>query len=248
MVRQLLSNDNNVPKHIAIVMDGNGRWAEQRGLPRIEGHRQGINTLLNIVKYSVKNDIKILTVYAFSSENWMRPKHEVSMLLGLFSSALKQYSAELHSNNIRLRFIGNFSTLPDDLYQSMNMAMQQTMNNTAIQLVVALNYGGRWDITNACTELSKKIVSGDIKIDDIDESLVSRFMCISDLPYPDLLIRTGGEQRISNYLLWQLAYTELYFDDFLWPNFSQENLNTALAWYAERQRKFGCTDTQIQHA
>lgn len=250
MVRKVvLGNNDNLPEHIAIIMDGNGRWAQSRGLPRIDGHKAGARVLLDIVKYSIKTNIKILTVYAFSSENWMRPQSEVSMLMSLFECFLARNFAELCGNNIRLRVIGDLSALPVKLHQSMVNAMQQTMNNSSIQLIVALNYGGRWDITNACKELSKRVVDGDIKIESIDESMIGRFMAMSDLPEPDLFIRTGGEKRISNYLLWQLAYTELYFDDCLWPNFSTENFSNALGWYAERQRRFGCTSEQmIQHA
>jgi len=238
----------NLPKHIAIIMDGNGRWAKQRGLPRIAGHRAGVKALQNIVNFSATEGIDVLTVYAFSSENWKRPRTEVSMLMELFNTSLRQRFRDLHDNNVRLRFIGDLSLFPARLRKSMADAGNLTTNNTGLELVIAVNYGGRWDITNAFKVLNKKISDNSINIEDINEALIGEFMCLSDLPEPDLFIRTGGEKRISNYLLWQLAYTELYFDDCLWPDFGTESMQKALEWYAGRERRFGRTSEQIEHA
>lgn len=238
----------NLPKHIAIIMDGNGRWAKQRGLPRIAGHRAGVKALQNIVNFSATKGIDILTVYAFSSENWKRPRTEVSMLMELFNTSLRQRFRDLHDNNVRLRFIGDLSLFPARLQKSMADAEDLTTNNTGLELVIAVNYGGRWDITNAFKVLNKKISDKSISIEDINETLIGEFMCLSDLPEPDLFIRTGGEMRISNYFLWQLAYTELYFNDCLWPDFGTESIQTALKWYAGRERRFGRTSEQIEHA
>ena len=237
-----------LPKHIAIIMDGNGRWAKQRGLPRIAGHRAGVKALQNIVNFSATKGIDILTVYAFSSENWKRPRTEVSMLMELFNTSLRQRFRDLHDNNVRLRFIGDLSLFPARLQKSMADAEDLTTNNTGLELVIAVNYGGRWDITNAFKVLNKKISDKSISIEDINETLIGESMCLSDLPEPDLFIRTGGEMRISNYFLWQLAYTELYFNDCLWPDFGTESIQTALKWYAGRERRFGRTSEQIKHA
>ena len=237
-----------LPKHIAIIMDGNGRWAKHRGLPRIAGHRAGVKALQNIVNFSATEGIDVLTVYAFSSENWKRPRTEVSMLMELFNTSLRQRFRDLHDNNVRLRFIGDLSLFSARLRKSMADAGNLTTNNTGLELVIAVNYGGRWDITNAFKVLNKKISDNSINIEDINEALIGEFMCLSDLPEPDLFIRTGGEKRISNYLLWQLAYTELYFDDCLWPDFGTESMQKALEWYAGRERRFGRTSEQIEHA
>jgi undecaprenyl diphosphate synthase len=244
----LSGSKDNLPRHVAIIMDGNGRWAKQKGLPRIAGHRAGVKALQNIVNFSATESIDVLTVYAFSSENWKRPRTEVSMLMELFNTSLQQRFKELHENNIRLRFIGDLSPFPARLRELMADAENLTTNNTGLELVIAVNYGGRWDITNAFKELNKKIRDKSLKIEDINEALIGEFMCLSDLPEPDLFIRTGGEKRISNYLLWQLAYTELYFDDCLWPDFGTDKMQEALGWYAGRERRFGRTSEQIEHA
>ncbi len=244
----LSADKGNLPKHVAIIMDGNGRWAKQKGLPRIAGHRAGVKTLQNIVNYSSAAGIEVLTVYAFSSENWKRPRTEVSKLMELFNTSLQQRFKDLHDNNVRLRFIGDLSLFPVKLRDSMANTENLTTNNTGLVLAVAVNYGGRWDIANAFKELHRKIKAEGMKIEDINEALIGEFMCLSDLPEPDLFIRTGGEMRVSNYLLWQLAYTELYFDDCLWPDCGTGTLKKALKWYAGRERRFGCTSEQIEHA
>jgi undecaprenyl diphosphate synthase len=244
----LSSNKGNLPKHLAIIMDGNGRWAKQKGLPRIAGHRAGVKALQKVVNFCAIEGIKVLTVYAFSSENWKRPRTEVSMLMELFTTSLQQRFKELHDNNVRLRFIGDLTSFPEKLRQSMTDTENLTTSNTGLELVVAVNYGGRWDITNAFKALNKKISDEGLKIEDVSEDLIGEFMCLADLPEPDLFIRTGGEMRISNFLLWQLAYTELYFDDCLWPDFDTERLGKALQWYAGRERRYGRTSEQIDHA
>lgn len=244
----LSTGQGNLPKHVAIIMDGNGRWAKQKGLPRIAGHKAGVKALQDIVNYGVTAGIEVLTVYAFSSENWKRPRTEVSMLMELFNTSLQQRFKDLHENNVRLRFIGDQSLFPKNLQESMADAENLTTKNTGLVLAVAVNYGGRWDIANAFKELHKKIKHEGIKIEDINEALIGEFMCLSDLPEPDLFIRTGGEKRVSNYLLWQLAYTELYFDDCLWPDFATGNLKKAFKWYVGRERRFGCTSEQVEHA
>ncbi len=244
----LSSEVDSLLKHVAIIMDGNGRWAKKRGLPRIAGHRAGVKTLQDIVNFSAKQDIEVLTVYAFSKENWKRPRTEVSMLMELFTSSLQQRIKELHDNNVRLRFIGDLSIFPEKLRRSMNETESLTANNSGLKFVIAMNYGGRWDITNAFIQLNKKIKDKEIHLEDIDETLIGEYISLSDLPEPDLFIRTGGEMRISNYLLWQLAYTELYFDDCLWPEFGTERFKKALDWYAGRERRFGLTSEQIEHA
>ncbi len=244
----LSSSRGNLPKHVAIIMDGNGRWAKQKGLSRIAGHKAGVKALQKIVNYSAMEGVEVLTIYAFSSENWKRPRAEVSMLMELFNTSLQARFKDLHDNNIRLRFIGDLSLFPEKLRQSMTDTENITTNNTGLELVVAVNYGGRWDIASAFKKLNKEISNGNIKLKDIDEALIGKFMCLSDLPEPDLFIRTGGEMRISNYLLWQLAYTELYFDDCLWPDFSTANFGEALKWYAGRERRFGRISEQIEDA
>ncbi len=243
----LRSNRGGSPKHIAIIMDGNGRWAKQKDLPRIAGHKAGVATLQKIVNFSVKEGIEILTVYAFSSENWKRPSGEISVLMELFNTSLQKHLQELHDNNVRLRFIGNLSVFSEKLRQLMTDTKNMTTNNAGLELVIAVNYGGRWDITNAFKTLNQKISNKELKPEDICEDLIGKFMCLSDLADPDLFIRTGGEMRISNYLLWQLAYTEFYFDDCLWPDFDTINLEKALEWYAGRERRFGRTSKQIEH-
>ena len=241
-------SSNKIPRHVVIIMDGNGRWANQRNLPRIAGHKAGVNTLREIVKLTATNKIEALTVYAFSSENWKRPGSEISLLMELFMTSLQKEVDDLFKNNIRLRFIGDLIVFPDKLQKLINEAETVTKNNSGLQFTVAINYGGRWDITQACQRIARQIDDGLINSSEIDEKLVNSNMSLSGLPEPDLFIRTGGEQRISNYLLWQLAYTELYFTDCLWPDFGSVELEKALLWYAGRERRFGCTSEQVKQA
>lgn len=239
---------DRLPEHIAIIMDGNGRWARKRGLPRIAGHRAGVGALRNIVRVSAERGIRVLTVYAFSSENWNRPRNEVSRLMDLFMSSLQREVDELHENNIRLRFIGDLQAFSGKLQDAIYSAESLTAENTGMQFIVAANYGGRWDITQACRQLIKKVLEGQLQADAMGEEQLQACLSLADLPDPDLFIRTGGEKRISNYLLWQLAYTELYFTDRLWPEFGEEDLVQALTWYAGRERRFGMTSEQIKRS
>ena len=237
-----------LPAHVAIIMDGNGRWAKQRGLPRIAGHKAGVTSLREIVKSCAALGIKALTVYAFSTENWKRPLSEVSRLMELFMTSLRKEIAELDKNNIRLRFIGNHRAFTDSLRDSIAKAQDMTRNNLGLQFVVAVNYGGRWDITNALCVMAGKIRAGELDVRDINEEMLGSFIALSDLPPPDLFIRTGGERRISNFLLWQLAYTELYFTDCLWPDFGPDQFAEALDWFAGRERRFGQTSEQLRRS
>ncbi|HEX7340497.1 MAG TPA: polyprenyl diphosphate synthase [Rhodanobacteraceae bacterium] len=238
----------HTPRHIAIVMDGNGRWAAQHHRPRTFGHHSGQKAVRNAVEFCLRHNIGALTLFAFSSENWQRPETEVKALLQLFLKALDREVAELDAQHVRLRFIGDLDAFDSALRQRMLDAAHKTRHNCALALNVAVNYGGRWDIAHAARELAAKVASGAIDIDDIDENLLGRHTCLADLPPPDLLIRTGGDCRISNFLLWQLAYTELYFTATLWPDVDATCLTQALADYARRQRRYGRTGEQVQSA
>lgn len=239
------TDTQTLPRHIAIIMDGNGRWAKQRGKPRVFGHRQGVKTLRSIVEACVARGIAHLTVYAFSSENWQRPAQEVRFLMDLFVSSLQQQIDDLHRNNIHVNFIGDRSPFPDKLNNLIDDASAMTRANDRLQLNVAANYGGRWDITQAMRQLAERVNRGELQPGAIAEADVAGMLCLSGLPEPELFIRTGGEQRISNYLLWQLAYTELYFTDCLWPDFDEQQLQLALDWYRSRERRFGKISEQL---
>ena len=227
-------------------MDGNGRWATARGQSRAAGHREGVRALRDIVEHSILRGIQVLTVFAFSSENWQRPRQEVGWLMDLFMDALDEQVEALHRNGVRLSFVGERSAFPSKLQDAVGRAEQLTAANTVLKLVVAANYGGRWDIVRNCRDLSEQVARGAMRSDQIDEKLFSRGLNLSGLPDPDLFIRTGGEQRISNFILWQLAYTELYFTDALWPDFRGDHLDQALAWFAQRQRRYGRTSEQVR--
>ena len=231
-----------VPRHIAIVMDGNGRWAKQRRRPRSFGHRAGQKTVRSSIEYCLKNGVEALTLFAFSSENWQRPPAEVSALMELFLKALDREVAELHKNGVRIRFIGELSAFAKPLRERMLAAMQKTSGNDKLALNVAVNYGGRWDIANAAKNAARAVVAGELDADEIDEKTLAPYFQLSDLPPVDLFIRTSGEQRISNFLLWQLAYAELYFCDTLWPDFDQASLQLAVDSFAGRERRFGKTE------
>ena len=235
-----------LPRHIAIIMDGNGRWAKRRLLPRQAGHRAGLTAARRIIESCVRLHISALTLFAFSSENWQRPQWEVGNLMGLLMKALEDEVRELHANNVRLRFIGALDAFSPDLRHGMHRAAELTALNAGLALNIAASYGGRWDIVQAAHKLAAAAVSGHIRPDEIDEVCLSQALVLPELPDPDLFIRTGGEQRISNFLLWNLAYTELYFTDSLWPDFDEPALQTALDWYAVRQRRFGCTPEQVK--
>lgn len=236
---------NENPRHIAIIMDGNGRWAQKRRMPRAVGHQAGVKAVRAIVEYCAEANIEVLTLFAFSSENWRRPQAEVSMLMGLFISTLQNEVEKLHRNNIRLRFIGDRTAFSEQLQTKIAEGEAQTRNNTGLTLVVAANYGGRWDMSEAFKKIAVKIESGEISIAEVDEKLISQHLSTSDLPEPDLFIRTGGEQRVSNFLLWQLAYTELFFTPTLWPDFNRQSIEEAIVSFRTRQRRFGHTGEQI---
>lgn len=228
-----------VPRHIAVIMDGNGRWAAARAMPRPAGHHVGVRAVKQTVEHCARLGVEVLTLFAFSSENWKRPKEEVSMLMRRFLEALDEEVSDLHRNGIRLCFIGNLQQLSAVLRERMQAAMQLTQANRGMTLVVAIAYGGRWDITEAARRLAARCREGALEAETIDETALAAELALGNLPDPDLLIRTGGEQRISNFLLWNLAYTELYFCDTLWPEFGEAQLRAALEHYAGRQRRFG---------
>jgi undecaprenyl diphosphate synthase len=234
-----------LPRHVAIIMDGNGRWAEQRNLPRFSGHRAGVETVRRIVQMSGELGIEALTLFAFSSENWRRPKKEVGLLMELFLSALEREVKKLHETGVRLRIIGDVSAFPEKLQRRIKLSMEKTADNQGLTLNIAANYGGKWDITQAVRKLAEQVAAGNLRSEDINEASIAANLSMSDLPEPDLFIRTGGEQRISNFLIWQLAYTELYFTHILWPDFEREEYAKALQSFAGRQRRFGHTGAQI---
>jgi len=239
------STTNADPAHIAIIMDGNGRWARGRGLPRATGHQAGFRNTRNIVEACARREIDALTLFAFSSENWGRPQQEVGLLMDLFLRALKSEVSKLHENNVRMSFIGERSAFSEKLQNEMQNAERLTANNSGLALSVAVNYGGRWDIVNAARHLAGKVKQGELAPDDITIETFSEAITLSELPEPDLFIRTGGEKRISNYLLWHLAYTELYFTDVLYPDFDEAALDLALDDFGSRQRRFGKTGDQV---
>lgn len=237
--------DEIVPKHVAIIMDGNGRWAKNRKLPRTAGHNEGVKTAQNIIKASGEAGVKYLTLFAFSSENWNRPRAEVSSLMDLFLRSLENEVNNLNENGVRLKFLGQSEALSKKLFQKIQSAEQLTENNDKLYLNIAVNYGGKWDLLQAVKKLIEKVQNDSLSLNDIDESVLENELTTAMMPAPDLFIRTGGEQRISNFLLWQLAYTELYFSDVLWPDFDPQELRNALASYSSRQRRFGRTQEQL---
>ena len=233
------------PQHVAIIMDGNGRWARSRGLPRPAGHRASIKVVRRVVEDCGKAGVRFLTLFAFSSENWRRPPDEVGMLMGLFLDALVREIEDLHRNGVRLRFIGDRAMLGAELASRMLTAEALTRGNPGLELTVAVAYGGRWDLVQACRSLSADVAAGRLAPADSGEAQIAERLALAGVPDPDLLIRTGGEQRISNFLLWNLAYTELYFDEVLWPEFSPAHLEAAFEHYRRRERRFGKTSAQV---
>jgi len=239
------ASKSEMPQHIAIIMDGNNRWAKSHNLPAKAGHSHGAEAAREIVNSCLSRDIKYLTLFAFSSENWLRPRQEVQGLMALFLSVLKHKEInQLHKRNVRLQFIGNRSSFSQKLQENMREVEELTHNNTGSTVVVAADYGGRWDIANSVSQIVDKVASGELDKDAIDANLVHEYTAISEYPDPDLCIRTGGEHRISNFLLWQLAYTELYFTDCYWPDFGDEQFQLALDDFAKRQRRYGSHDDQ----
>jgi undecaprenyl diphosphate synthase len=242
---EVAAADGRLPRHVAVIMDGNGRWAQSRSKPRYAGHRAGVAPVRMAVEKAAEMGLGYLTLFAFSSENWRRPREEVSRLMGLFFDVLRKEIDELDRNNVRIRFVGQLDMLSERLLARMSAAEERTSKNSGLNLIIAVAYGGRWDITHATREIARRVEAGDLAADDIDEDLVSSSLALSGLPDPDLLIRTGGEQRISNFLLWNLAYSELYFCDCLWPDFDEREFRAALEYYAKRQRRFGQTSKQL---
>ena len=234
-----------IPEHIAVIMDGNGRWARSRGLPRHAGHRSGVKSVKATVQTAAARGVRFLTLFAFSSENWRRPPDEVSKLMGLFIEALQREVDDLHRNKVRVRFIGARDRLQADLVERIEAAETLTADNDGLTLVVAAAYGGRWDILTAARRVAGKVADGDMGIDEIGESEFESQLALAGLPDPDLLIRTGGERRISNFLLWNLAYAELWFTDCLWPDFRERQFDEALDYYRGRQRRYGYTGDQV---
>lgn len=245
MMSSTSNNEQSLPNHIAVVMDGNGRWANKRHLPRAAGHKAGVNATRRIVENCAKSGIDSLTIFAFSSENWNRPKAEVSSIMALFITTISGEVKKLHKKNVCVKFIGDRSRFSEKLQVSINESEQLTKDNTGLHLNIAANYGGRWDVVNACKKIINEVEAGKVTIQNVDEELIGSFVSLNGQTEPDLFIRTGGEQRISNFLIWQLAYTELYFVDTLWPDFSDDDFEQALSWFAGRQRRFGKTGQQI---
>ena len=239
-------NESNVPRHIAIIMDGNGRWAKKRGLPRFAGHRMGLESVRKAVSKCTEYGVEVLTLFAFSSENWHRPKKEVNLLMDLFLTALKKEVKKLHKNKVKLTIIGGREAFSEKIQARIAEAESLTAENDGLNLVIAANYGGRWDVLNSMRQIGELVKIGDVEPQDIDEALIHKYMALSKFPEPDLFVRTGGEKRISNFLLWDLAYTELYFTDVLWPDFDQAELDTAIDSFAHRQRRFGMTGEQVE--
>ena len=229
-------------------MDGNGRWARARGKPRHAGHRAGVKAVRSTVEAAAESGVSYLTLFAFSSENWARPEEEVSSLMSLFVEALRREVAELHRNNVRLRFVGALEQLSDGLQKKMAEAEKKTAGNSGLFLNVAVAFGGRWDIVNAARSLASRAVAGEIDVAAIDDESFASGLQLAGIPDPDLLIRTGGEQRISNFLLWNLAYAELWFTDVLWPEFDKAEFSRALAYFAGKQRRYGHTGEQVEAA
>jgi undecaprenyl diphosphate synthase len=247
METDILANATTMPQHVAIIMDGNGRWAKQKGKIRTFGHKAGVTAVKASVSYAIKSKITALTLFAFSSENWNRPAEEVGVLMELFKLVLNSEVKKLHKNNVRLRVIGDTSRFDSKLFDKITKAEALTANNNGLTLNIAANYGGKWDIVNAARILCTQVKKGELELDDINETLFHSHTCANDLPEVDLLIRTGGEQRISNFLLWQLAYAELYFTEVFWPDFNEEVFHQAVANFSERQRRYGLTGEQVSN-
>lgn len=228
-----------LPQHVAVIMDGNGRWAKQRGLPRIEGHRRGANTLKEMLRYCKNLGIQTLTAYAFSTENWSRPTGEVNFLMSLFERLLQKELREMEQEEVCINFIGDITPLPQSLQQEMQRSMERTKNNQGVFFNVAINYGSRHEMTNACRAIAQKIERGELSSEAITENVISQHLYTSASSDPDLLIRTSGEMRLSNFMLWQLAYTEIYVTDTLWPDFDRQQFDRALTSFQQRDRRFG---------
>lgn len=233
-----------IPQNIAIIMDGNGRWATERNKPRSYGHQAGVETVRRITSECTRLGVKYLTLYTFSTENWNRPSDEIAALMGLVLTSLEDEI--FMKNNVRFQVIGDIKRLPVAVAEKLKETIEHTANNNAMTMVVALSYSARWELTEATKQIAIEVQKGEQKVEDIDENIINKHLCTNFMPDPDLLIRTGGEYRISNYLLWQLAYSELYFCDTYWPDFNEADLHIAIADYQKRQRRFGKTEKQIE--
>ncbi|MEN9520763.1 MAG: hypothetical protein RLZZ381_3351 [Cyanobacteriota bacterium] len=245
MTAQLISNlstqinQAKLPNHVAVIMDGNGRWAKQRGLPRIEGHRRGANVLKEMLRYCKDLGVKTLTAYAFSTENWGRPTGEVNFLMSLFERLLQKELKEMEAEEVCINFIGDLTPLPFSLQQEMHRSMERTKNNQGVFFNVAINYGSRHEMIHACKAIAEKVQQGELSADSINDQTISQHLYTAASPDPDLLIRTSGEMRLSNFMLWQLAYTEIYVTDTLWPDFNYEQFDRAIVAFQQRDRRFG---------
>ncbi|MGF1907931.1 polyprenyl diphosphate synthase [Vibrio kasasachensis] len=235
-----------LPKHIAIIMDGNGRWAKAQGKPRVFGHKNGVVAVRKTISTAARLGIKAVTLFAFSSENWRRPEEEVGVLMELFITVLSTEVKKLHKNGLRLRVIGDTGRFSERLQKKIAQAEALTAGNGGMVINIAANYGGKWDITEATKQIALQVQRGELSIDDINETLITQHLTMADLPAVDLLIRTSGECRISNFMLWQLAYAEIYFTPVYWPAFNEDSLVEAVSWFIERERRFGCTGEQVR--
>ena len=245
LLKKQILEQGDMPAHIAIIMDGNGRWAKSRNLPRVAGHGEGINSVREIVRVCGEIGISYLTLFTFSSENWRRPRKEVSAIMKLLLGTIKKEIKNLHKNNVKLSSIGNLEDLPKDACEGILEGIEMTQNNTGLNLILALSYGGRQELLMAIRRIADKIQSGEMKIDQVTEEKLAHELYTANVPDPDLLIRTGGEHRLSNFLLWQSAYTELYLSDIFWPDFREKELVDSIQDYQARQRRFGQTGEQI---
>ena len=239
-------NTHNTPKHVAVIMDGNGRWAKKQGLARVLGHKKGVKAVRETIEAAAEIGVEVLTLYAFSTENWNRPKKEVDTLMSLLVSSLKDELKTLQKNNIRLYCIGNIDNLPKKAIKKLNEVIEKTKNNTQLKLILALSYGSREEIVNTIKKISKKVVNNELLVEEIDEKIINNHLYTFTLPDVDFLIRTSGEKRISNFLLWQIAYAELYFTKVLWPDFRKEHFFEAILDYQNRERRFGKTSEQLE--
>jgi undecaprenyl diphosphate synthase len=244
-MKSTVNEEAPVPQHVCIIMDGNGRWAKKRLMPRTFGHRKGVEITRKSIQFFAAAGVRDLTLFAFSSENWNRPEDEVSTLMELFMHSLKDNSAELNDNNIRIRFIGDREAFSQALQDQIAESEALTADNQLMNLNIAANYGGQWDILNAVKSIASRVARNELTLEQIDQPLLESALSLANTPDPDLFIRTGGEQRISNFLLWQLAYAELYFTDVLWPDFSEQEMQKALDIYSQRQRRYGKTGEQM---
>lgn len=244
-LQERLQKNGHIPNHIAVIMDGNGRWAKKRALPRVAGHHEGVNSVREIVETCGQLGVKYLTLYTFSTENWNRPKDEVSILMRLLVSSLRDERDRLNKHNVRVTTIGDFASLPQDAQDEFLDAIELTKNNTGLTLILALSYSGRWDITNSVKQIAEQVKKGALKPEEITDAVITQHLATKSIPDPDLLIRTSGELRISNFLLWQLAYSEMYVTDVLWPDFRRNELYDAIESFQSRERRFGKVSEQI---